>query len=212
MADAAASQLTVAIWSLGLILGTLVFTAVAALATRQTVHVMRETSKQDVRAYVGIQEMSLECESNDSPDYQPDPIVVGGIAKNKIKVALKNFGRTPASNVHIWVNWQPLIWGYRLPDDFTYPDQNNVTAGNLRPSWSNSVVFPDQVFQTWVTITDMRPFFSAQRRDTVLYLYGHVEYIDIHKTAQHTLFCYSYCPWRPVGDQFIPYEKHNKAT
>src|SRR6185295_3459545 len=83
VAQAADNQMILNILNLGLLIGTLIFTGVAAAAARRTVATMRDTGERQLRAYVGISKMALE-----------------GAA---VRMSIKNIGHTPARDVSLRV-------------------------------------------------------------------------------------------------------------
>jgi hypothetical protein len=176
-----------------------------------TIRAMRETERRSLRAYVGMDEIVEEFTNLTTPNYVPNRIVAGAASPDRLLVRLKNFGSTPSNRTSVWVNWQPTPFPQRLPENFTYPDYDGVTGGDVRPVWSRATVFPDQIHISFVQVNDLTAFRDAVARRVSLYLYGHIDYADVYGRPHTTTFCFTYDVTRTGRDRFIPYEEHNEA-
>jgi hypothetical protein len=140
-------------WLLGL---TALFTFLTAVFAGKTVQVMQGTAKQQLRAYVLVDDTKLE---EDGPRWL------------KGKVIFKNFGETPASNVVHWtgigIRPYPLVEG--LPPPTKGPAQHAAMGGG--GSWTYRF---DRQFTTeeWNAVLDG----TAVR----FHVYGLIKYRDIY--------------------------------
>jgi len=198
----------IAFFTLGLFIATFLLWR----ATRNLVSDAEDTSKRQLRAYVGVERMELRCAGFSDPNYKPAELSPGYIFKDVISVTFKNFGLTPAYDVQIWVNWVPMPYPQRLPDAFPYPDYGVTGFDVPAPTRTRHILHKDQSHTSIIAIPDLRPFIATRRQETMLYIYGHIDYRDIYGRRCKATFCQSWEPWSSVGVEFVPYQEHNDET
>jgi hypothetical protein len=182
------------------------------LATRNLVSGADDASQRQLRAYVGVERMELRCTGFNNPNYTPVERTLGYVHQDFLVMIFKDFGLTPAYDVRIWVNWQPMPYPQRLPDKFGYPDQGMASPDQPQPTLSQHIVHKDQRYTAIIAIVDLRPFIATRNQQTMLYIYGHIDYRDIYRRRWQATFCQSWEPWSPVGVEFVPYSEHNDET
>lgn len=186
------------------------FTFLLWLATQALLKDARSASSKDLRAYVGIETIDF---------------VLPNIKKSKDKVwdgkgaytfhdflrpRIKNYGKTPASNMLCWTNWVnvPGI-GVRLPDDFAFDDFDSIAVEGADIVRSRMLLNAGQEYAPLTVVTDFAPFREAESRTHTMFLYGHIDYTDIYeKTWQHD-FCFVYAPSLPPPAHLTRYDQHN---
>jgi hypothetical protein len=68
----------------------------------------KETAERQLQAYVGVERMDLKAADLNDSNYKPAPRTPGYVLRDFLLVTLKNYGLTPAYDLRIWVNWQPM--------------------------------------------------------------------------------------------------------
>lgn len=179
------------------------------LSTRGLVRGADDTSKKQLRAYIGVQDIVLKCAGFSDQNYRPIDRSIGHIHKDFILLTIKNFGLTPAYDTRIWVNWQSTAYPQRLSDRFSYPDQGIVDENEPQVTVSQHVLHRDQSYTGIIAIYDLSPFILTKQQKTMLYIYGHIDYRDIYHRRWSATFCQSWEPWSTVGMEFVPYQEHN---
>lgn len=170
----------------------------------------RRTSRQQLRAYLGISGFEFKCPNENNPDFRPDTIKSGDVFDDFVYVTMKNHGATPASDVHVWCAVERGPFLAKLPKD-----RNTTTRAQSQtvPTVeSRATVSPGQTYSSRVWMSYPQWIGEAKRKEVTLHIYGAVMYNDIFLHEQTTWFCYIYEPWHEAGDRFIPYERGNKAT
>ena len=101
-----------------------IYTIILGTATSALVKEAKITTKHQLRAYIGVKAVSIHTPNVSNKNYKvPDPIPAEGyVWSDLIKIIVKNFGSTPASNIAVYLNWQPTNFGGRLMKDFAYGD------------------------------------------------------------------------------------------
>lgn len=190
MADAAWHQVRIGWWGLALVLGTLIATAVAAKAAWQTVRTMDAAAKQQLRAYVGIDHVSVE-ENGHHP---------------RVRLHLKNFGLTPAGNVLGAVN---LLWETGKAADMRTKVVFDERAALRRAPFP---IFGGQMRGTSFPIDSGR-WTSVRAQTETLFVFTRITYTDIHGKAQETeaMFrCITHDGGKHFG--FEDYDDYAEAT
>lgn len=177
----------------------------------QTYQSTVDTAKKQLRAYLGLETITLELPSARDPHYEPTPIKAGTIETDFVVLTIKNFGSTPALQVTARANWKSLPFLHQPPLDFTFPDLDQNVPKELDLITSKTVVDPSESWITRVAIHDITPFLKAARKKSSLYIYGHIDYTDIYGKDHHSNFCYVYQPYEPRLPDLIPYSSHNEA-
>ncbi len=204
------------------IIGLLQFLAFVLQARRlhQTIDAMlaAETRQQttdhiQLRAWVGIDAVRLNAPNLKAASYTPvDLDEVGGEVADSALFTVRNFGRTPANQVQIVARW------FHMP-----PNQRPASVGNhwrpfkidadapVRQTRTKHTIFPDQTKVLELPIANLSSLRAAVAATATTYLYGELSYTDIYAKHGSTLFCFTYFPGRPPGDQFVSYEERNEA-
>jgi hypothetical protein len=169
-----------------------------------------DTAKRQLRAYVGVDEISFNLPHILIPGWKaPDPLPPDGyVFEDFILITVRNFGATPAYELRVMANWQPIKpFGAVVSPDFVFTDH----AGPLRPS-ASQVLDRDQTFPATIKVKDLTGFQAAQNRIESLYVYGYVAYTDVYGRRWHRHFCYVWEPWRNEGHRFTPHTENNDET
>jgi hypothetical protein len=191
---------------------TLLATAIAACYTKKQSEISADTEKRQLRAFVGIDYFRLECPNCGEPTYVPSIPIPGYIAKDFFVVAVRNSGVTPARKLITFFNILEVPWGASLQKNFIFPDTEPTKFPNIEANRSAWLVPPNTSKEMLGSIFDARPIARAQNRTTVIYIYGHIDYVDIFDVPQTTIFCYRYEPWVDITKGFYPCDIHNDAT
>lgn len=169
---------------------------------KQTVEVMKDTARRDLRAYVDVLGVSMRCPSLGIPSYVPEP----GMPVDEVIIVLNNSGKTRALSVLLHANCF-TVEGYRteLPSDFAYPDIPRATS--IPSIFAIAPNAPRQV--RGPGIIDLEGVKRARRREATVYIYGHADYFDVFgEPLRHTPFCYEFMPEEPTA-AFRIYKEHN---
>src|SRR5258707_3305459 len=110
----------------GILLWTLLYTrrgtdaaVAAATAANKSNEVMRDAAKEQLRAYVCLDDIEINIKNLAAPRAhrtQPRPI-----EWDFVWIKAKNAGQTPARNVCVFSGWVVLEFGSGLPKDFSFP-------------------------------------------------------------------------------------------
>jgi hypothetical protein len=104
-----------------------------------------------------------------------------------------------------------MPYGQMLPEGFCYPDLGDAkterTVAVLNPGATKPFTFP----------IDTAEIERARKKEIVLFIYGHIDYIDIFGNQQSSQFNYEYVPifgdnGQPRGHRLIMQARHNDAT
>jgi hypothetical protein len=57
-----------------------------------------------------------------------------------------------------------------------------------------AVIQPNSSYETLGQIPDASPFTAARDKKVVLWVWGHIDYVDVFGATQATTFCYLYEP------------------
>jgi hypothetical protein len=102
--------------------------------------------------------------------------------------------------------------GNDLPENFDFPDSEGIRIPGISRTTGSMVVVPNTSFVNRGGIGDATDFISARDKKIVLFIYGHIDYVDIFDKLQTTTFCYVYNPWASDEKMFMPYYKHNDIS
>jgi hypothetical protein len=149
-------------------------------------------SERQLRAYVGI----------GAPHFgERDP--------RELTITVQNGGQTPAYKVWVHLNRYRVPFGQKLPANFGYPDYN---PGDKR---SAAVVQSGKEI-TFTFEFDPNELARVRNQETALFLYGHVDYIDVFDKNRSSQFSYQYLPvmkdGKDIGHQLIFQSEHNDAN
>jgi len=184
----------------------------AADAATQTVRTMDATTVTQLRAYIGVTDISLKKPDGPVADMKPIEMVPGARNPLYIHLEFKNGGQTPAYEVNCHLNWQPVGLHQRLPKDFAYKDYDTTSKAGVGPVVSKYTLMPGNPssFDVGLDVPTMQKVF---RGDCSIFFYGHIDYIDVFKNARITEFCFFYWPSKDGhGEAFTTYTEHNNAT
>jgi len=184
------------------------FTIVLGIATQALVREGREASKRQLRAYVGIEAIELVIPHLYESTYAiPEDIPTGGfVYEDYIKITLRNFGQTPSHDAVVTLNWQPVIFGTMLGDDFAFEDLGDsgvaryfIDAGSKQAAL---LILKNN--------SDIIVFRDASVRNCSVHFYGHIDYTDAFRTRWRRDFLYAYEPWGVPDARFVPYGARNR--
>jgi hypothetical protein len=149
-------------------------TGYAAYYTKQQWLTAVDTEQRSLRAYVGAGSVSV---GNNPP---------------QVGIAVENYGQTPAIEVKIFDSWHDMPKGKNLPPDFTFPDK-----GECDESPSMTVIYPKAapVFSVAASAQCASALAAIARGvsgQTTLYLYGHIDYLDVFREKHMTTYCLSW--------------------
>jgi hypothetical protein len=121
---------------------------------RRAADIAEKTAERQLRAYVGVLDVTIECELCDSPDANniPKTIPPDQWLKNSVTMTIQNGGVTPAYNLFAIDTWYAVPFGKKLPKnfDFTIKDTGNDPG---RPSEGVGTLNPGEKAPSYGTIT-----------------------------------------------------------
>lgn len=130
----------------------------AAVATEDSVNIMRDTATRQLRAYISIDCARIEF---------PEPGVP------KVTVTIKNSGQTPAHNLRHWIHqW---IERYPLSIDLPEPPDDFVMSSSVLGSGAThemQIIHPKPIIKPCCIHEIGTP-------DATIYVYGAVTYQDV---------------------------------
>ena len=191
------------------------FTALLWHTTGTLVRGTVKSSEHQLRAYVGVDGISLidlhlRTETYQLPDTKP-----GSRLPHKIDVQMRNFGDTPANRV----DFIATIWKENAPlpnDDevdrllATEKERCNSIPGAFIPRHS---IFPAQTAPMQIYLSDLIPFrqvLADQLRN--VFVIGRIDYSDIFDNQHTTRFCYFFDKTRDPGKEFAAFCRYNEAS
>jgi len=162
-----------------------------------------DTARRQLRAYVGIDGLEFEL-----------------VGEAFVVLYIKNYAQTPSHDVTSYANviGVPIVGGgnyAKIPDRFDFAD--HLPKGieeERRRVVSKFILQPGQRHGSRVPLTDAESVrnVEAKRTQNTIYVYGHIDYTDIYDRRWRHDFCFQWEPHRPKGQQFLPYERHNRET
>jgi hypothetical protein len=187
-------------------------TSIAAYFTGNQSLTAVDNEKRQLRAYVGIESLKIECGSCDSEKYTPVLPIPGAIAKDFFRASLRNSGTTPANKLTVRINWAQTPVPQGWPNDFKFEDAPKMNIPGIVENASVAVIQPNSSYGTLGPIVDATPFIAARNKNIVLLVYGHIDYVDVFGATQWTTFCYLYEPWINQETLSTVCGRHNDAT
>jgi hypothetical protein len=172
--------------------------------TERTLRHSKSATERQLRAYLGISKIDVSLGANvtQAPGLKKgDP---GWIWEDGILMGIKNSGNSPAKNVHVRINWQPMLWGKLLPTNFAYPDQ-----GAIDPVLNFDILDAGQERILNINIADPTEFKGVLSLTRFMFLYGWVKYTDIYGAEWERTFCHQWEPHAPRGSKSAPVGAHN---
>jgi hypothetical protein len=182
-------------------------------ATRELVTGAESAERRQLRAYVGLDQISFESPSlNKKGLNQPRPVKQGEIFQDFIVVKVRNYGKTPAYDVCTFAYIAETDFARRLPDDFFTDarDTDIKSRDDLRPILARFILNPDQIELVKHSIRDVTPLRRAIDQERQIYIFGRIYYRDAYQRPWRTTFCYAWEPWHPSGERFVAYEDYNR--
>jgi hypothetical protein len=183
---------------------------------RRTINAMESTERRQLRAYVGIEKLAIECPSANNTEYRGkrDAKIArttpGFIHKDFVVTTIRNFGQTPAHDVVVYTNWAWTRYPNRLPPNFfVHNDRDVVSSAPIRPTIARYMLEKDKEAVSKSVIFDVRPFKAAMKRRFYLYIFGQIYYRDVFDRWWRTRFCEVWEPWHPGSERFVPYEEYS---
>lgn len=185
----------------------LVGVAGALFLTIRSNRIAQDSSKRQLRAYLGVESIRFEIKS-DGRTYEPSNLSVPGtIYKDFVSVCIKNYGGTPASGVSCSVYVEDVPFLGALASNYDYesgvrlrPGANIITRHFLQSGQSETIKSG---------IGDVRAIWAAERKERSIFVYGRIYYVDSFGEPHSTKFCHVWEPWHPHGERFVPTDKFN---
>jgi hypothetical protein len=174
-------------------------------AAEVQIGVAKDTAERQLRAYIVVSDTAVICP--DCGDTARAPSTLPGIS-NFVDLRMENNGQTPAYNVSPIVNWWPVkeaTKSAKLPPDFNFKDHKE----SADESHGVSFIGRDNHRDTYRAIggEDISVFKVAVAAQSVIFLYGHIDYCDIFNLPHSTIFCFRYVP--NSGTLHLSCDRHN---
>jgi hypothetical protein len=178
---------------------TLNATARAAKATEDAVNIASATAKRQLRAYLGITIVTFECPNCLDKRWTPPK---RGLPEVVMITKVKNFGATPAYQVHTCTGLYLAESGGFPPDDFTYD------CGEFCKTCPRSTIAPGEE-ATIVIEIDAKSVMLSARNLNRMFNFGTISFVDTFGQERNLPFC-----WYYQGDQKdsgVACPEHNTA-
>jgi len=147
------------------LIAVIVYTSIAWFQTS----IASDTARRQLRAYVGVGDPSFD-----------------GKFPNNIMIEVENGGQTPAYNLRTHLNRKWISANELLPNNFDYPDfgspNDKGSISYLNPGQKRIFTFP----------MDHSELDKTRKGEIKLFIYGHVDYVDIYGVSRSSEFSYSY--------------------
>jgi hypothetical protein len=189
---------------------TFIATAFAAYYAREQWLTAVDNEKRQLRAYVGIESLNVECGSCNDEKYVPT--LAGTLSKDFFRISVRNSGKTPAKKLRNFINWVSTPWPSDLPIDFKFEDGAKINVPGTVDITALVAVQPNTSYESIIKITDATPLINARSKKTILWVFGHIDYVDIFDATRVTTFCYVYEPWRDPEQLYSACGRQNDAT
>jgi hypothetical protein len=150
---------------LALLLLTFLALSVAALATLRSLHLARDTARRQLRAYVFPMYAHIRDVRASRPTFAVD---------------IKNFGQTPAYGLRMKTAIQS--GNYPLDKKLVPEVESSIATTQLAPQAS---LFDDIALNHALSANEIVALSEGR---TAIYLFGAIEYFDIHKKKHWTTF------------------------
>ncbi|MEQ1523033.1 MAG: hypothetical protein ABL936_17335 [Aestuariivirga sp.] len=176
-------------------------------ATLTLIKQEQDNAQRQLRAYVGVDTISLP--NGLDRNLVVDPKMVGIQTNNLLRVMLKNFGQTPATNVVIFGYWINTEYATRLPiETLQSIGADVVDVRGTRNMVSRFILQNGKTNQVDIPIWNPAPWAGARDNTSNLYVVGRIYYRDAFDNPWRTHFCFQWYPHHR-GEKFIPYEHYN---
>lgn len=108
---------------------------------------------------------------------------------NKIGLTLQNTGATPANEIRVFSNWEPIAKGLRndFCKTFVFPERNQCQGNKSTAFLARNATFETGDLRCPVMMADNN---KAVAGTIDLVLYGRIRYQDVFKENRITTFCY----------------------
>jgi hypothetical protein len=181
-----------------------------AVYTERAVKISEETAMRQLRAYVGVDDVSFECPSESIQHYEPMDIdKKQPIYTDYTAITIKNFGSTPAKEVRVRSAILQTNYLGAIDDSNVIEDILTKTHQRGRETVPTLYLNIGQPNINKEVIPDIRFISRARNKEITIYLAGRIYYRDIFDQAWSTMFCYVWEPWHSLGERFVPYERFN---
>lgn len=171
------------------------------------VSVAQESSRRELRAYVGVDEISFEVKSRPR-GYEPINLAQPGVVYlDFVTVSVKNFGHTPATGVCCFVGIATVPFLQRLPDNYDF--EGPLTPNTDLNITTRHFLQAGQIEKIKCGLGDVRALWGARKKQRSIFLFGRIYYIDAFENSHSTKFCHTWEPWHPHGERFVPTDRFN---
>jgi hypothetical protein len=158
------------------------FTGLLAVAGFLQVRVVSKTATKQLRAYLSVDEMP----NREDRDLQ-EPKLKAPEHKLKVIAKVKNFGQTPALNVHY--DYHLAFLPIPLPNDFEFPEIKYHGHHQLQPSQEIVLLIESERTFTKQDIECIKTGISKYN-GFLLYVYGYISYFDAFNQPHYCKFCF----------------------
>jgi hypothetical protein len=180
VAESSETQVIFTVLGFLALIGTLIFTAIAAVATRNTVSTMRDTGERQLRAYLTVIEGGCYRQSR-ALRFEFRPVIL-------------NTGQTPAYGVRVVSTLRMLSIQEAEMFDFTVPHPDQVLVSNTIGAHQNK--FISTIAERRFTWAELREYRQGKR---YIFVFGTVRYRDAFGQPRFTNFCFSIAAWSKAG-------------
>ncbi len=157
-------------------------------ATNRLVSGAEQTSKRQLRAYIGLIKHEIWFD------------------RHEFVITIKNTGQTPGLRVTPFFNMEWYAPGQQMPAHFAFADYPQVEG-------SGSVFITPGQEHPWSFEIDWERFEEFDRGLLdYFYVYGRFEYVDVFGDRWESQFCYEAVRFPNGGGAFRAASRHNDAT
>jgi hypothetical protein len=130
----------------------------------------QSTANRQLRAYVSVERVNFQL-----MNHKPDEPASGVL---NVAIYWKNFGSTPANNIHINFAFRIFRWPDTVPDDFDFPGNPDFVSarGAFAPTqgiWANVTLPMGAVYEAW-------------QNKAFIPIWSFIEYDDTQGTRRRT--------------------------
>ncbi len=205
-ADAAADSAWWA-WASGLVgIASTCFVLIALYLAYRSNGIARDTAKRQLRAYVGVSGIKFEIASVEA-GYSPlDFGTPGLIYPDFITINVKNFGQTPATGVSCRIQLCSVPMLGRPPTEFPNEKSFLPRGENIE---TRHYLHMGETEPIKCGLPDVRWYWAAQRKQLSICVAGRIFYTDAFNEPHSTKFAFTWEPWHPHGERFVPIDRYN---
>jgi hypothetical protein len=134
-----------------------------------------------ILAYPSCDTATAELRARPRVTQQNTGFVILPNIRDALILTIKNFGQTPAYNVATKINVEVLPPFQMLPDNFSYTDKLDpvIVKRHSRTQRRMAWQWTKKPGPNYLTSEAMARFVKARVELTTVYVYGHIDYIDI---------------------------------